>query len=298
MDSADNANEGEDPRDPTDEGQTGGEEGLGGKRRKTWKDVNFVNLDNLIEKSFWKNILLEVISELNPWDIDIVELATRYSKRVERMKELNFKIPANVIIVSSVLLRMKSDLLTFSGPDLEYDLEEWVLEGAFLEEFTPLSNFEESSHEDEEKNKTGRLTNIDIDPRIPIQVKPRRVPKRRITALELISAIQEVLEDKERYRLKKEKKNNGDEEDIVITPKFDIKRLIHETYLRVMGILMKKNVAKFSELVDDSSREDIVSVLISLLHLSHNKKLKLMQKKLFGEIFIQPFSLKENCKGR
>lgn len=236
-----------------------------------------LNLDYLIEKSFWKDILLEIISELNnPWDIDLVELATRYSKRVDRMKELNFKIPANVIIVSSVLLRMKSDLLTFSGPSLEYDLEEWISAGEFLDEFSSFTPIEENK----------KITLVDIDSRIPIEVKPRRVPKRRISALELIAAIQEVLEDKERYKKKKEEIEKGKDNNIIIKQNFDIKRLIHETYLRIIEILMKKDVVLFSELVNNS-KEEIIQILISLLHLSNNKKLKLIQNELYGEIFIK-----------
>ncbi len=213
---------------------------------------------------------------MNPWDIDLVELADSYSKKVELMKELNFKIPANVVLVSSILLRMKSDLLVFSGPDLEYDLEGWIKEGAFLEEFSEFP----AAAEDTETT----LTDLDVDEDIPIKVKPKRVPKRRISALELIAAISEVLEEKERD--KKRKGNEGN--DIVVENEFDIEKSIHETYLRVMEILMKKERVIFSKLV--KTREEIIYTLISLLHLSHNKKLKLVQPELYGEIFIKLFS--------
>ena len=65
----------------------------------------------MIENSFWRDILYEIINTLDPWDIDLSELATRYSQKVKEMQEMNFKIPANVILVSSVLLRMKADIL-------------------------------------------------------------------------------------------------------------------------------------------------------------------------------------------
>lgn len=229
-------------------------------------------LDLLIERSFWKDILLEIISEMDPWDVDIVELATRYSKKVEKMRELNFKIPANVVIVSSVLLRMKSELLRFSGPDLEYDLESWVSDGEFLQVFS-----------DTWQKENNKAVNVEIDPKIPIQIKPQRVTKRRITALELIAAIQEVLEEKERII---ESKANGRSE-IIISETFNIKKAIELTYLRIMEILMKKNVALFSEILTE--KKDLIPVFLSLLHLSNSKKIKLKQKELFGEIFISAF---------
>ena len=233
-------------------------------------------LDNLIERSFWKDVLLEVIADLNPWDVDLVELATKYSKKVEKMRELNFRIPANVIIVSSVLLRMKSDLLRFSGPNLEYDLESWISDGEFLDVFSDGMQTQIAPE--------GGLVNLEIDPKVPIQLKPQRVTKRRITALELIAAIQEVLEDKERIKIKSEKPGR---EDMVIKETFDIKKAIEATYLKVMEVLMRKKFALFSEIIKE--KEELIPVFISLLHLSNNKKVKLKQEKLFGDIFISAF---------
>jgi segregation and condensation protein A len=233
-----------------------------------------LKLDQFMEKVFWKDILMEITSMMDPWDIDLVELANGYSKKVEMMKELNFKIPANVILVSSILLRMKSDLLVFSGPDWEYDLENWVKEGTFLEEF--------SQFQPEEGD--GKITSVEIESEIPIQVRPKRVTKRRITALELITALSEVLEEKERERIKEGRKG----EEIIVLNKFDIEKSINETYRRVMEILMRGEEVLFSELV--KGRGGLIHTLISLLHLSSNKKLKLEQLELYGEIFIRPFS--------
>lgn len=71
-------------------------------------------LDELMESEdvTWRDILYEVLKGMNPWDVDLVELATRYSQKVDEMREMNFRIPANVVLVCSVLLRMKADILT------------------------------------------------------------------------------------------------------------------------------------------------------------------------------------------
>ena len=76
-------------------------------------------IDVLIEtpELTWRDILYEVIKGMDPWDIDLSELATRYAKKVEEMREMNFRIPANVVLVSSVLLRMKADVLRPSEAD-------------------------------------------------------------------------------------------------------------------------------------------------------------------------------------
>jgi chromatin segregation and condensation protein Rec8/ScpA/Scc1 (kleisin family) len=74
------------------------------------------------------------------------------------------------------------------------------------------------------------------------------------------------------------------ERNLVIAMRTEIKFLIEETYERVIAILASKDSVMFSELAQ--SREEIVSTLISLLHLSNNQRLKLRQEKLFDEIYI------------
>ena len=141
------------------------------------EESRFDELDKLAELS-WKDMLYEIISTLDPWDVDIVELASRYSTKVDEMQEMNFHVPANVMLVSSILLRMKADVLHFS--DLEgdeFDYEDYDYAEAGLNEF------------DE---------NLDADLEIPIVIKPRRLPKRKITAIELMEAIQEVMKEKVR----------------------------------------------------------------------------------------------------
>lgn len=231
---------------------------------------NFTNTDieSMIETSFWKDTLYEIISIMNPWDIDIVELATHYSKRVEQMQEMNFRIPANVIIVCSVLLRMKSEIMGFGGNgSLNPD------------EFSDPEDMGEFGYSQTE----GRCMdggNGEIF--VPLEITPRRVPKRRVTAMELIAAIQQVLED--RIIRKKISEEFIEKKTIVINLDADIRQLIKETYNRVMDILSRKDVVLFSELAN--SRDEIISTFVSLLHLSNKQKLKLTQRKIFDEIYI------------
>lgn len=229
----------------------------------------------MIQTAFWKDILYEIISTMDPWDIDITELATRYSKKVEKIREMNFRIPANVVIVSSVLLRMKADIVSSKGIDTSEFAPDWLEEGEIaLDEFGYPLEIESKS-----KYHTG---NDEFS--VPIAIKPKRVPKRRVTAMELIAAIQEVMEDK--VIKKKMKEKNGENKDLMISLDRDIKELIKETYNRIMNILSEKEVVLFSEL--GKGKDEVISVLIPLLHLSNEEKLKLTQEKIFDEIYIHP----------
>jgi len=229
----------------------------------------------MIEGSFWKDILYEIISTLDPWDIDISELATRYSERVEKMQEMNFKIPANVVLVSSVLLRMKADIMA----SIEINPLEFARD---LDEFVIFNEFDIDAYSQIETETIEREDNGDM---IPIAVRPKRVPKRRVTATELITAIQEVLEDRViKQRLKKE--GNGRKVVEIILSR-DIRELIGETYKKVVDILsQKKNeFVLFSEIVP--TKKEIVPTFMSLLHLSNNQRVSLKQRKMYEEIFIR-----------
>lgn len=230
-------------------------------------------LEERIGTSFWRDILYEIINTMDPWDIDISLLAGRYSARVSEMEEMNFRIPANVVIVSSVLLRMKAQFVGFSGAAQDFSPDEFMDDSDGSME--GVGSGEPGMDSLIGAGNGGNGGGFDV------VVKPNRILKRRITALELIAAIQEVLEDnvvKSRIPAKTVERS------LVIAMRTDIKHLIEETYERVMGILALKEEVLFSELA--LSREEMVSTFISLLHLSNNQRLKLRQERLFDEIYI------------
>jgi segregation and condensation protein A len=231
-------------------------------------------LEARIGTSFWRDILYEIINTLDPWDIDISLLASRYSARVSEMEEMNFRIPANVVIVSSVLLRMKSQFVGFAGGEAAFSPDD------YMDDSDPSMDGIDSQSSDMGSLIGAGNGGNGRDP-LDILVKPNRVLKRRITALELIAAIQEVLEDK---AIKSRMPEKSVERNLVIAMRTEIKFLIEETYERVISILASKDSVMFSELAQ--SREEIVSTLISLLHLSNNQRLKLRQEKIFDEIYI------------
>ncbi len=227
-------------------------------------------LDTLMESEdlTWRDILTEVLKGLNPWDIDLVELATRYSIKVDEMREMNFKVPANVILVSSVLLRMKADILTPKKDDYINYAESF--------DFIFNSQF-----------PTRALLTSDGEP-YPISIKPTRTLTRRVTANELIEAIQSALSERTnvKNKLVEVKDNSGRVREIVIEPEVNMMVIIDETYKQILSLLSGENVALFSDIA--KTRDDIMSKFLSILHLSNDMKVALKQDQLFGEIYIHP----------
>jgi len=214
----------------------------------------------------WRDLLYEVLEGMDPWDINLVELATRYSQKVDEMREMNFRIPANVVLVCSVLLRMKADIITPKQEDL-----------SFSDAFNFIFNSD---------YPIAALAQGEVEP-YPIAIKPARVMTRRVTADELIAAIQGALSERvsKQTKLALSGGNGNGKKEIVIEPEVNIIALIEETYGRVMSILSGREFALFSEI---AKARDMRFTFLSLLHLWNDEKIKLSQEELFGEIYIKP----------
>jgi len=240
-----------------------------------------MEIDRLVETLSWRDVLYEVMSQMDPWDVDIGEVATRYSRRVEQMQRMDFRVPATVLLVSSVLLRMKSYSLRFT----ELEGEE-PYNGA--DEFDEYMDLE---HEDFEESFGDEIQGIGFEGTDEMGIMdeefimPRRVPKRKITAVELIAAIREVLGDK---RVKKRMKARDEPQPVIIPDNPDIKRLIDDVYKRIMKILYEQDMGaiRFSELVNRETGIVPVRIFICLLHLANDQKLRIKQRRMFEDIFI------------
>ncbi|CEG12253.1 putative chromosome segregation and condensation protein ScpA [groundwater metagenome] len=231
--------------------------------------------EDIKEGEFWKDTLYEILSTMDPWNVDIVKLAKEYSAKIENLKDLNFKIPANALIVCAVLLRMKADLL----------MAEENKEEDYADMNTDEDTSYDSEHESRDKLNLGDLSLI-----------PKRVLKRKISADELMNAINEVLKtEKSEVNERKDKKKTIERQTIEITPSADIRKSIDEIYKEIINFLNNneninkngknndENFVKFSQISD---KEKFVRNFISLLFLSDEGKILLKQDELYGEIFI------------
>src|SRR5512136_1240459 len=64
--------------------------------------------------------------EIDPWNIDIVEVTDRFLGELERRKELDLRISGRTLFFAAVLLRMKSEHLEELGiPEEDAGFDEW-----------------------------------------------------------------------------------------------------------------------------------------------------------------------------
>ena len=226
------------------------------------KEENLLKL--ILKKESWEDLIYHIVSYegLDPWNVDIVKLANSFLSYIEKLRILDFRIPAKVVLVAAILLKLKCDALYPSEKEEE-------------EYFT-----EEDLKNEELRRIKEEISKLDLKPPI------RRIVKRKVTIDELIDALKKAVkveEKKERTRKilgKRLEEEIGEEE--------DIEKRIEELMKEIENLLSRVGTEKigFSSLVKRWERDEIVRDFLPLLHLSAMKKVKTEQERLFDEIFI------------
>jgi segregation and condensation protein A len=214
-----------------------------------------VDLEQLVAQPTWREMLLDlVVSEkLDPWNIDLVDITSKYLERVRKLQKLDLRVPANLILAASILLRFKSDALRFE------EEEQVVEQQTFIDEMQPPVE-------------------------IPMLSLRTRIPrKRKVSLNELMTALEEVFEDQKR----RQEKPVIRESLVINIPQYDITQRMKEIYTKVKKTADASGLVTFSSLLKEKSREEIIYTLLPILHLAQDGKLSVFQEKFFGEIFIQ-----------
>lgn len=226
----------------------------------------------------WQQLLYQAVKaeQMDPWNIDIGNLAQRFLQDLQKMKELDFKISGKMILAAAILLRLKSTKLV--NEDVSY-LDQLLAsteqneEQAFYDELTAL-------------NTDGSGARVTVDGKefqlLPRTPQPR---KRKVSVYDLVEALEKALEVKQRRRI------FGDNEIHMEIPqkKVDIEELVAKIFKEVTDhfLLRKQTGLTFQQLLKEGTKHEKVYTFLPLLHLSHSGKLELDQKEHLGEIHIR-----------
>lgn len=216
----------------------------------------------IIEKESWEEIIYQIVSleKIDPWDVDLVKLTEGFLRFIRPVEQLDFRIPAKIVFVAAILLRLKSDY---------------------------LSIFEEQSAVEEVLEQEKPFIDLGIDPNlVKLGVPIKRIPKRQVTLDELIFALKAAVTVRERKverthriraRLRAELRA---EEDISKR----IEKVMADIERRMQGAHADK--LTFRDLVGKWEREAVVNSFIPILHLEKNQKITTEQEEFFKEIYI------------
>ncbi len=196
--------------------------------------------------------------EIDPWNIDIVELTDKFLKHVEEMEKMDLRVSGRTLLYASILLRMKSNAL------VEVEVPQDVIDD------TP--EFEISDYP---------------VPSLPL----RRTSNRPVTLNELLSELKkaEVIEKRrmERFKSRVEERRTTIEEVLSIAHEEDIESRVGRMRSLLDELFEKQKYIKFSDLSSPLDRAGKVMAYLALLFLATKKEIWLEQEELFGELFIR-----------
>ncbi len=221
------------------------------------------------EQLSWQSIIYDLINteQLDPWDIDLVLLASKYLEKIRAMEETNLFISSKVLFAASLLLRIKSEILLSQYiPDLD----------------NILFGKEEERRYVQEK--------IEFDEEVPELVQRTPLPRfRKVTLQELITALGKAIRTENRRIKRVVTAKQQELETAIAIPKrkINIRDKIKEIYLKLKAIFSdREERLTFSELVDKHHNGDKIGAFIPLLHLDNQHKVFLEQDNHFDEIYI------------
>lgn len=222
-------------------------------------DQQLINL--MISEPSWEDVIIKIIAEeqMDPWSIDIIKLANAFLGYLQKIEELDLRIPARFILISAILLRMKSDVLI--------EKEEKIL----------------IPEAEKEADETLRV----LASLPPLQPPLKRIPLRNVTLEELLSALRKAYEVQERRTERKIRIKRAVDVVLPVGEVEDITERIGKLLAQINDALGEVESIEFSRLVKRWGRREIVESLLPLLHLSQDGKINLTQEELFKEIMIK-----------
>ncbi len=219
---------------------------------------------------------LVIDENLDPMDIDLVKFTKLYLEKVREEKIMDFISAGRLIFMAWNVLFMKSEnvLKKFSGKDDDfYDLwDPYEIEPGFDE------NFE----------LTESIMGND-----PILEPVRHGEKRPITLPELLSAVRDALNESMERKKEIEKRKELEEKYRIAVNERMHKESIEEDIKEVWNRICEMEDEFLKKEIEDGTKEDSIRVLLSLLFLEKDDKVRMYQEKPFSDIHVHVMVPKE-----
>lgn len=215
-------------------------------------------LVDLIDQPAWKTILIELVkgNKMDPWNINVIALADLYWQKIQQLEKQDLRVPANAILASAILLKMKARTIK-------------------------LSSVEE---EEEETKKISPEELAMIEEAVPELRGQRQFREGRISLDELVESIGEILE-----KTKSKKSILRDREIADFSLEFNKEKAaeqVDKVFERIRERADSQGLVAFSSILEKNTAIEMVYCFIPLLFLVNSGKVNAWQEEWFGEIFI------------
>ncbi|MFA4860528.1 segregation/condensation protein A [Methanoregula sp.] len=219
--------------------------------------------------------------EIDPWNINIIEVTDRFLSELDRRRELNLQISGRTLFYASTLLRMKSEQLTVA--EVTEDIDEGDGEDLFGDDF---------GDRPEDIDYGGRLGPIErLEHEIQRRLDRKNMRKSPITLFELITELKNI--EKEERRRRRMASVGVDDDSLIDAD--DVVSIAHEegfqesSMIRLAEYLGGLEIDEEMTLADLCRQLDwgIPEVFIPLLFLALDGRCSLRQDEFYGDIWVQ-----------
>lgn len=202
--------------------------------------------------------------EIDPWNIDVIDVTDKFLKRLEEAKKLDLRISGRVLLYAAILVRMKADAIAPQPPPAENESDVEIIEWEELD--------------------TEEIDEIKLEDIL-------RAQRRRIRKINTLKDLIEELRKAEAIEKRRKKRKSKDFMDIDVVTSIphdeNMEGKIQQVEEYLLKLLNKKECVTLFSIA--SNREDLVDYYLSLLHLVLRKKFQIFQKEIYGDIEIRLF---------
>jgi len=219
--------------------------------------------------------------EIDPWNIDIIEVTDKFLNELDRCRQLNLQISGRTLFFSATLLRMKSEHLDLLGiPEDDGAGEE---DDLFGEDYGQAL--------DSEAEYAGRLGPIErLEHEIQRRLDRKNMRKRPVTLFELILELKNI--EKEEHRRRRMSNPDGDS---FLFDADDVVGIAHEEGYQESSMTTLMEYLEGIEVDGEMTLAELCTTLgwgipevyIPLLFLALDGRCSLRQEEFFGDIFVQ-----------
>ncbi|MEG9195154.1 MAG: ScpA family protein [Candidatus Methanoglobus sp.] len=203
--------------------------------------------------------------EIDPWNVDVIDVTDKFLKRLEEAKRLDLRISGRVLLYAAILVRMKADAIAPQPPPTEDESDVEIIE------------WEELDSEDIDEIKLEDIL---------------RAQRRRIRKINTLKDLIEELRKAEAIEKRRRKRRGREVPDIDVITSIphdeSMEDRIRQVEENIMRMLQKREFVTLFSIVD--TREELVDYYISLLHLVSRRKFQISQKEIYGDIEIRLFN--------
>lgn len=219
--------------------------------------------------------------EIDPWNINIIEVTDRFLSELERRRELNLKLSGRTLFYAATLLRMKSEqILILASPDAEDGEDDGE---SFGEDY--------EGSPDGEIEYTGRLGIIErLEHEIQRRLDRKNMRQSPITLFELITELKNIEKEERRRR-----RLVADPSEAFLVDADDVVSIAHDEGYQASSSLVLEGCLSCLEIDGEMTLTELCDklgwgmpeVYIPLLFLAHEGRCSLRQEEFFGDIWVQ-----------